>query len=367
MQTKEIIIGNRIIGYGHPCFIVAEVSCNHQQNFDQAVAIVKAAAEAGADAVKLQTYTPDTMTINSKKKWFYVNGTDNPDTWKGKTFYDLYGEAYTPWEWHKDLKKIANELGLIFFSTPFDKTAVDFLETLNLPCYKIASYECTDIPLLKRIAETGKPVIMSIGFATLDEAELSIQTLIRYGAKNIVVLQCTTSYKDTGDPRYTNLRTMLDIRKRFDVLSGFSDNMGGIEIPIFAASVGACIIEKHLVVNHDPKILDDRFSLDKNEFKNMVASIRMGKMPNDKEWQDMVLGEVKYGPQTQSEEQNRNYRRSIFVVRDIKKNDIFTEENIRCIRPAYGLEPKHYFDIIGKTATKNIEAGTPLSSDLVQK
>lgn len=361
-----MIIGNKKIGQGQ-CFIVAEVSCNHQQNFEQAVKIIEAAARAGADAVKLQTYTPDTMTIDSKKKWFFVGGGDNPESWEGKTFYDLYKEAYTPWEWHKDLQKIAHKCGLEFFSTPFDKTAVDFLETLNVPCYKIASYECTDIPLVKRIAQTGKPVIMSIGFANLEEVTYSVNALKKYGATDIAVLQCTTSYKDTGDPSYTNLKTMLDIKQRFNVISGFSDNMGGIEIPIFAAQIGASIIEKHLVLEHDSKILDDRFSLDEIEFKKMVEAIRAGKEINDQKWRDMVLGQVKYGPQTESENHNRSYRRSIFVVEDVKKGDTFTEKNIRCIRPAFGLEPKYYFDLLGKISAKDIERGTPLSFDLVQR
>lgn len=354
----KIKIGNRLIGDGEPCFIVAEVSANHQQKFGQAIALVKAAAEAGADAVKLQTYTPDTMTINSDKKWFWVGGKDNPDAWKGKTFYQLYKGAYTPWEWHAELKDVAEDNGLVFFSTPFDDTAVDFLEKLNVPCYKIASYEATDIPLLKKVASTKKPVIISVGFATLDEIELSISTLRSAGTKDIVVLQCTTSYSDAPNSAATNLRTMIDIRRRFNVLSGFSDNMGGIEVPALAAALGAAVIEKHIVVKHDKKILDDKFSLDKETFKKMVQRIR---------WQESVIGKTKYGPQTEAEEYNRRFRRSIFAVKDIKMGAKFTKENIRSIRPAYGLETKFFDAVLGKTATKDIECGTPVSWNLVKE
>lgn len=353
----RIKIGKRWIGDGEPCFIVAEVSANHQQKFDNAVAIIKAAAGAGADAVKLQTYTPDTITIDSDKKWFWVGGKDNPGIWKGKTFYELYKDAYTPWEWHAELKDMAEDLGLILFSTPLDSTAVDFLEKLDVPCYKIASYEATDIPLLKKVASTKKPVIISTGFATLKEIELSIKTLKANGAKDIIVLQCTTSYSDTHKTEATNLRTMLDMRQRFNVLSGFSDNMGGIEVPALAAAMGASVIEKHIVVNHDPKILDDRFSLDKNLFKKMVEGIR---------WQESAIGQVKYGPQTAAEKYNRRFRRSLFAVKDIKKGERFTAENIRSIRPAYGLETKFYDAVMGKRASKDIERGTPLSWNLIE-
>ncbi len=350
-------IGNRKIGDGEPCFIVAEVSANHQQKFEKAADIIKAAAAAGADAVKLQTYTPDTMTIDSDKKWFRVGGKDNPDAWKGRTFYDLYRDAYTPWEWHARLKDVAEDNGLVFFSTPFDATAVDFLEKLDVPCYKIASYEATDIPLLKKVASTGKPVIMSVGFATLGEIKLSVSTLRSHGAKDIVVLQCTTSYSSKADAQYTNLATMLDIRGRLGVLCGFSDNMGGIEVPALAAAMGAAVVEKHMVARHG-SALDDRFSLDKKSFREMVGRIR---------WQESVMGKVKYGPQTEAEKYNRQFRRSLFVVKDVKKGEKFTKENIRSIRPAYGLETKFFDAVVGKTATKGVERGTPLSRDMIKE
>lgn len=357
-EGKNITIGKKIIGDGHPVFIIAEMSCNHQQDINQAKAIIKAAAQAGADAIKLQTYTPDTMTIDCRKKWFIIGADENPDTWKGKTFYEIYQEAYTPWEWHSELQEYAINFGLEFFSTPFDHTAVDFLETLGVPCYKVASYEATDIPLLKKIAKTGKPIIMSVGFADLPEIELSVKTLRDNGTKDLVLLHCTTSYSKNERADHTNLRAMLDMKERFEVLTGFSDNMGGIEIPALAAAMGAVAIEKHLVLKHDPAVLDDTFSLDPVEFKQMVDKIR---------WQEKAMGEVLYGPRTKAEEDNRRYRRSLFVVKDIKKGESFTVDNVRSIRPADGLETKFFDDVLGGKASQDIERGTPLSWDLVLK
>lgn len=355
MFTSVFKIGKRWVGKGEPCFIIAEMSANHCQDYNKAVAIVKAAAKAGANAIKLQTYTPDTLTIQSEKKWFRVGGKDNPKAWQKQTFYDLYKKAYMPWDWQPRLQKLAHKLGLIFISTPFDSTAVDFLETLKVPAYKIASYECIDIPLLKRIASTKKPVIMSVGFATLPEIERSVKTLRAHGTKDLALLYCLTSYQKQGQPRRTNLKTMLDLGKRFNCVVGFSDNMGGIDIPALAAATGASIIEKHLIDRHTPQAVDDRFSLDVKEFKVMVDKIR---------WQETIMGQVKYGPQTAEEKANLQFRRSLFVVKDIAKGEKFTPENIRSIRPGYGLAPKFLDQVIGKTATKDITAGTPLSPKL---
>ena len=355
---KTFHIDKREVGGGNPAFIIAEVSCNHQQNYEQAEAIVRAAAKAGADAVKLQTYTPDTMTLDSNKKWFRVDSDTNPDSWKGKTFYDLYKEAYTPWEWHPKLKKLANELGLIFFSTPFDPSAVKQLEELGVPVFKIAAYESTDVTLLRAVAKTGKPIIISVGFATLPEVEHSVKTLRDAGAKDIAVLHCTTSYVDKEKRDETHLRTMLDLEKRFDVVVGFSDNMGGVKVPALAAAIGAAIIEKHLVVKHDPAVLDDRFSLDPAEFTEMVRLIRE---------QEMIIGKVVYGPRTKDEEHNKRYRRSLFVSADMKKGEMFSDKNIRSIRPADGLETKYIDEVLGKEAACDIEMGTPLAWDLIKK
>ena len=355
MFKTRFKIGNKWIGAGEPCFIVAEMSANHCQNYQKAVAIIKAAKAAGADAIKLQTYTPDTLTIQSDKKWFQVAGKDNPKSWKKQTFYDLYQKAYMPWDWQPKLQQLAHKLGLIFISTPYDPIAVDFLETLKVPAYKIASYECIDIPLLGYIARTKKPVIMSVGFATLSEIELSVKTLRTHGTKSLALLHCLTSYQKDGKPQFTNLRTMLDLSHRLNCLTGFSDNMGGIDIPVLAAATGASIIEKHLIDKHTPKALDDQFSLDVKEFEAMVDRIR---------WQEQVLGTVKYGPQTPEEKANLQFRRSLFVIKNIAKGEKFTSINVRSIRPGYGLAPRFLDRVIGKTATKSITAGTPLTHKL---
>ena len=256
---KSFKIGKRKIGGGIPTFIVAEMSANHEQSYKKAEAIVRAAARAGANAIKVQTFTPDTITLNSRKKWFFVGGKDNPKKWKGQTFHDLYQKAYMPWEWQPKLQKLAHKLGLEFFSAPFDDTAVDFLEKMKVPCYKIAAYESTDFLLLRKVAKTKKPVFVSVGFSTLPEVAFTIKTLREYGAKDIVVLQCPTSYSKKPILEKTNLKTMLDIKRRFKVETGLSDNMGGIEVPVLASAMGASVIEKHIVLKHDGHALDDRF------------------------------------------------------------------------------------------------------------
>jgi pseudaminic acid synthase len=356
-MTKTIKIGRKKIGAGQPTFIVAEISANHQQNYRQAEALVRAAARAGADAVKMQTYTPDTLTLDVRNKWFLVGGRHNPQAWQRKTFYDLYRDAYTPWEWQPKLQKLAHRLGLEFFSTPFDESAVDFLAKLKVPAYKIAAYESTDFILLRKVARTGKPVIVSVGFSTLAEVDFTIKTLRRYGAKQLVVLQCTTSYNDRAIPAKTNLETMLDLKSRYQVEVGLSDNMGGIEVPVLAAALGATMIEKHLVLKKGSRALDDRFSLAPTEFKEMVDKIR---------WQEKVRGRASYGPQTKAEQYNRRFRRSLFVAADIKKGEKFTPLNLRSVRPAAGLATKYYDEVIGRSAVKDIKKGTPLSWALVK-
>ncbi len=355
---NTIKLAHKTIGDGQPTFIVAEMSANHAKDYTKAVSIIEAAAACGADAIKLQTYTPDTITLKCDKEWFLIKGDENPDTWKNKTFYDLYEEAFTPWEWFPDLKKVAEGLGLVFFSTPFDHTAVDFLESLKVPLYKIASYEATDITLLKKVASTGKPIIMSVGFATLEEIEYSMSILKAEGVKDIVLLHCTTSYDSGARELHTNLRTIHDLKERFGVITGFSDNMGGIEVPVLAAAMGAAVIEKHFALEHDPDIVDDRFSLTKEEFALMVKTIRNN---------EVILGKPTYGPQTEAETYNRNFRRSLFAVKDIKKGEKISPENIRSVRPAYGLETRYYDEVIGKTASRDIEFGTPLEWSMVEK
>lgn len=348
--------GLRKIGPNEPCFIIAEMSGNHNLKYEKAVEIIKAVAASGADAIKLQTYTADTMTIDSDKEYFVVKGKDNPDTWKGQKLYDLYKKAYTPWEWQGDLKKIAESLGLVFFSTPFDPTAVDFLETLNVPLYKIASYETTDYVLLKKVAATGKPIIMSVGFATEEEITFALETLYKYGAKDILLLHCVTAYSDRPSIEEMNLRTILDISERFGVLAGFSDNNAGIEIPITAAIMGAVAIEKHVIINRVEGGSDARFSVQPEELTEMVQAIRHV---------EKMKGIVHYGCQSEKEEQNRIFRRSLFVVAPIKKGEKFTPQNVRSIRPAHGLPTRYYDEVMGKIAITDIERGTPLSWDLV--
>ncbi|TSC59346.1 MAG: N-acetylneuraminate synthase [Parcubacteria group bacterium Gr01-1014_107] len=363
-MKKVIKIGKRRIGGNNPTFIVAEMSSNHEQSYRKAEALVKAAVQAGADAIKVQTFTPDTITLNSKKNWFLVGGKDNPKAWQGQTFYDLYKKAYMPWHWQPRLQKLAHRLGIEFFSTPFDETSVDFLEKIRVPCYKIAAYESTDFILLRKVAKTIKPVIVSVGFSTLPEVTFTIKTLRKYGAKDIVVLQCPTSYSDKAIPERTNLNTMLDIKKRFKVEVGLSDNMGGIKVPILAGALGAAVLEKHIVLKHGSKALDDRFSLDPKEFKAMVKKIRH--QEKEKKWQEIAKGKVTYGPQTPAERYNRNFRRSLFVSKDVEKGEKLTKDNVKSVRPAYGLETRYYDRIIGRKARKDIEAGTPLSWKLVK-
>jgi len=348
--------GPRQIGGGAPSFIVAEMSCNHLQKFEKAVQIIKAAAASGADAVKLQTYTADTMTLDCDNPWFIERAEENPESWKKKTLYELYQTAYTPWEWHPRLHEVADECGIALFSTPFDGTAVDFLETQKVPCYKIASYEATDIPLLKAVARTGKPVIMSVGFATLPEIEYSVGVLRENGCRELALLHCLTSYADAPDLKHVNLRTIDDLRERFEVVAGFSDNNGGIELPVVAATLGASIIEKHLVLGVNEGSYDDRFSITPEQLKEMCGAIRRA---------EEARGTVRYGCQNASEEGNKYFRRSLFVVRDMKAGELFTAENIRDIRPSHGLPTKYYETVLGKRAAVNIERGTPLTWEMV--
>jgi pseudaminic acid synthase len=349
--------GDRVVGPGEPCFIIAEMSANHEQDFEIAVQTIHAMKNAGADAVKMQTYTPDDMTLNCDKEWFRVGGENNPDVWKGKTFYDLYQEALTPWEWHAKLQKITEDLGMVFFSAGYAPETIDLLETIDPPCYKIASYEANDDMLLKRVAETKKPVILSVGFASFEEIEHALSVLKNNGAKDISVLYCVTSYADTPQPQETNLSTMLDIAEKFDVPIGFSDNNNGIEIPILAADMGACLIEKHFVLkSNNETALDGNFSLQEDEFKQMVETIRQ---------HEIIKGKVNYGTQNDSEVYNKQFRRSLFVSKDIKKGEQFSSENVRSVRPAYGLAPREYELILGKVATQDIDMGTPLSWNLI--
>ena len=345
-------INKKQISINNPTYIIAELSCNHNQDIDLAYQLIDAAAEAGADAVKLQTYTPDTMTINCDKPIFKncLKGT----LWEGKTLYELYSKAYTPWEWHKELKKYANSKGLDLFSSPFDTTAVDFLEKLDMPAYKIASFEITDHILIKRIAQTGKPVIISSGMASLNELNDAISILRENGCSQIAMLKCTSSYP--AKPEDANLNTIKHMMETFNVIGGLSDHTLGIEVPIASVVLGGRIIEKHFKLTEISDSEDDAFSLTPSEFKQMVDSVRKV---------EKTLGVIKYAG-VNSESSSKQFRRSLFVVNNIKKGEILTEKNIKSIRPANGLHTKYYEEILGKKARKDIEFGTPLSWEIIE-
>jgi pseudaminic acid synthase len=331
------------------CFIVAEISANHGQSFKRAVALIKKAKEAGADAVKFQCYTPDTLTINCDNKYFRIK---HPK-WGGQTLYQLYQKAYTPWNWLKELKKIAEDLGLVFFATAFDKTAVDFLEDLDVPIHKIASFELVDLPLIEYIAKTKKPLILSTGMATLKEIEEAVDTAKKAGTKDIILLKCVSSYP--ARPEEMNLRTIPDMAKRFNLPVGLSDHTIGVATSIAAVCLGAKLVEKHFCLSRKIETPDSFFSLEPREFKLLVENIRIA---------EKALGKVHYGL-TEDEKKSRVFRRSLFVVKDIRKEDIFNEENVRSIRPAYGLPPKYLKFILGKKAKKDIKKGTPLKWELM--
>jgi len=341
----NIKINNRVIGSGNPVYIIAEMSANHNQSFEQAVKIIETAKECGADAVKLQTYTPDTLTINCNNHFFRIKGT----IWEGKTLYDLYGKAYTPWDWQARLKKKANDLGLDCFSTPFDHSAVDFLEKLAVPAYKIASFELVDLPLLRRVAQTDKPIILSTGMASLSEIDEGVRTIQKAGNSQIALLKCTSAYPTP--PEEINLRAIPHLTEAFSFPVGLSDHSMGIGVPVAAVALGACIIEKHFTLTRSLPGPDSAFSLEPHEFKAMVEAVHAA---------EKALGSVHYGASA-AQENSRVFRRSLFVIRNVKAGEVFTAENVRSIRPGYGLHTRYIDQIIGRCANQDIERGTPLS------
>jgi pseudaminic acid synthase len=344
-------INGRAIGPGNPVYVIAEMSANHHQSFDQAAQIIRAARDAGADAVKLQTYTADTITIDCDRPEFRIRGT----IWHGSNLHDLYGEAYTPWEWQPRLKKLANDLGLDLFSSPFDETAVDFLEQMDVPAYKVASFELVDIPLVQKIARTGKPIIMSTGMATLEEIAEALQTARSSGADQIVLLKCTSAYP--AQPEEMNLRTIPELSRRFAVPAGLSDHTMGITAPVAAVALGACIVEKHFTLSRSEPGPDSIFSLEPHEFKEMVNAVRTA---------EKALGEVHFGI-SEKESNSRIFRRSLFIVKDVKRGEVLTAENVRSIRPGHGLHTRHLQEVLGRHAACDVERGTPLSWDLVSR
>ena len=348
----ELKIGNKKIGGDNPVFIIAELSANHGHDFKIAAKSIEAMAEAGADAVKLQTYTADTITIDSNKNYFKIKqGT----VWDGKTLYKLYQEAYTPWEWQPKLKKIAEDLGMVCFSSPFDRTAVDFLEKMNVPAYKIASFEITDIPLIEYVASKKKPVIISTGVAELEDINDAVDACKRMGNNQIALLKCTSAYPAPFEEM--NLVTIPDMTSRFKAVVGLSDHSNGIEMPVSAVTLGAKIIEKHFILDKKIGGADASFSLEKEEFKAMIVAIRNT---------EKALGKITYELSKKSKK-SKEFSRSLFVVKDIKAGEIFTEENIRSIRPGFGLPPKFLKDILGKKAKSEMNKGTPLNWELIKK
>jgi pseudaminic acid synthase len=344
-------IENYIIEKGSSPFIIAEMSGNHKQSLARALKIVDAAAKSGAHALKLQTYTADTMTLDLKDGEFYIN--DSKSIWNGNSLHDLYKKAYTPWEWHEEIFNHASKLGMIAFSSPFDESAVDFLEGLNVPCYKIASFENTDLPLIRRVAQTGKPMIISTGMATVAELDESVHAARESGCTNLTLLKCTSTYP--ANPGNTNLLTIPHMKKLFGCEVGLSDHTLGIGVAVASVALGATVIEKHFTLDRADGGVDSTFSLEPNELEQLVIE-------TERAWQ--ALGNVTYGP-TEAEKNSVMRRRSIYFTENIKSGEVLTKENIRCIRPGHGLPPKYYENIIGKKIKLNVKKGTPVTWDLI--
>ncbi len=347
---RHIEIAGRRIGPGCTTYIVAEISSNHNQSYENAADMVRAAKDAGADAVKLQTATPEEITLDSDRPEFRVSG---GTLWDGETLYHLYQKAQTPWEWQPRLKTLANDLGLQCFSSPFSARAVDFLREMDVPAYKVASFELVDIPLIEYIARQGKPIIMSTGASTRTEIEDAVLAARAAGAKQIALLKCNSAYP--APPEEMNLRTIPDMARAFRVPVGLSDHTTGIEVPVAAVAVGACIVEKHFTLSRKIPSPDAKFSLEPQELSEMVRAIRIV---------ERALGQPSYEP-TPSESSSRIFRRSLFVVENMKAGDVFTEQNVRSIRPGHGLPPRRLREILGKRATRDIPRGTPLTEALV--
>lgn len=342
---------SKLINKRSPPFIIAEMSGNHNQSLDRALAIVDAAAEAGAHALKLQTYTADTITLDIDEGEFFIN--DEKSLWKGKSLHDLYTLASTPWEWHAPIMKRADELGMICFSTPFDETAVDFLETLNVPAYKIASFENNHIPLIRKVAATGKPLIISTGMATISELDEAVRAAREAGCRDLILLKCTSNYPAT--PENSNVLTIPHMRDLFSCEVGLSDHTMGFGAAIAAVAHGATVIEKHFTLKRADGGADSAFSMEPDEFRSLVVE-------TERAWQS--LGGVRYGP-TEAEAKTVLRRRSLYITEDLRAGDVLTHQNLRCVRPGLGLPPKYYDLMLGKQVKKNIIRGTPLNWDLI--
>lgn len=348
---NEIIIDDRKIGPSHPPFLIAEMSGNHNQSLQRALQIVEAAAEAGAHAIKLQTYTADTITLDVSHGDFYID--DSNSLWEGNSLYQLYQQAYTPWEWHQPIMKRCQELGIICFSTPFDETAVDFLESLQVPAYKIASFENADLPLIRKVAQTGKPLIISTGMATLAELDETVRTIRDAGNNNFILLKCTSNYP--ASPKDSNILTMPHLKQLFDCQVGLSDHTMGVGVAVASVALGATVIEKHFTLCRADGGVDAAFSMEPEEFKLLV-------LESARAWES--LGQIKYGP-TEKEKNSLKFRRSLYVAEDMKEGEIFTDSNLRIVRPGNGLAPKYYNIILGKSVKQAVKKGTAVTWDLI--
>lgn len=351
MKDLNINIGGYIVGDQHPPFIVAEMSGNHNQSLERALKIVEAAAASGAHALKLQTYTADTMTLDLAEGDFFID--DKDSLWQGKSLYELYQEAYTPWEWHEAIFKRCHELGLIVFSTPFDETAVDFLESLNVPCYKIASFENTDFPLIKKVAATGKPMIISTGMASVAELGETVDAARSAGSKDLILLKCTSSYP--ASPEESNLLTIPHMRSLFGCQVGLSDHTIGIGAAIASVALGASLVEKHFTLSRADGGVDSAFSMEPEEIRQLV-------LETERAWQ--ALGRISYAP-GEAESKSLKFRRSLYVAQDMTAGDTFSPENMKIVRPGYGLAPRYYDMLLGKKVNKDLKKGTPVSWDII--
>ena len=346
-----ITINNKKIGLGQLPFIIAEMSGNHNQSLERALEIVEAAAKTGAHAMKIQTYTPDTMTLDLDEREFHIS--DPKSLWEGNSLYKLYGQAYTPWEWHKPIFDRARELGIIAFSTPFDDTAVEFLESLDVPCYKIASFENTDLPLIRRVAVTGKPLIISTGMASIAELDDTVKAAREVGCKDLILLKCTSTYPATANN--TNILTIPHMRELFGCEVGLSDHTMGVGVSVAGVALGATVIEKHFTLNRADGGVDSTFSMESSEMAQLVVE-------TERAWQ--ALGKVSYGA-TEAEKKSIVFRRSLYVVKDLKAGDVLTKENVRAIRPGLGLPTKYLDMVIGKRVVKDVLRGTALSWKMI--
>ncbi|HEX4984480.1 MAG TPA: pseudaminic acid synthase [Burkholderiales bacterium] len=351
MDERTIAISGRKIGLGQPPFVIAEMSGNHNQSLARAIEIVEAAARAGAHGLKIQTYTADTMTLDLDKREFHISDSEN--LWAGNSLYKLYGEAHTPWEWHEPIFMRARELGMIPFSTPFDDTAVEFLERLNVPCYKIASFENTDVQLIRKVAATGKPMIISTGMATAAELGETVEAARSAGCRGLILLKCTSTYPAT--PENTNISTIPHMRKLFDCEVGLSDHTMGVGVSVASVALGATVIEKHFTLNRADGGVDSAFSMEPEEMTRLVEE-------TERAW--LALGQVSYGP-TKAEIKSLQFRRSLYVTRDIRAGEVFTRENVRSIRPGLGLPTKYLDVFLGRKAARDVKPGTPLDWDLL--